>query len=345
MQDAAVVLTNDASLEGSGIKKKRPVFVLGCHRSGTSFLYHCLLSSGGFAKYRSVTGIWDRLIPLCGDPAIASNREKMLKLWLRSKLFRRTGLDAKMIGARIRAECRSGGDFLRIAMEEMARSEGVERWAVWDPDNILHLMQIKKEIPDALFLHIIRDGRDIATVLANKGWIKPFPWHKQKSLLVCGVFWEWNIRKGREFGQMLKDSYMEVRYEDLATRTPETLEKIGAFIGYDLNYERILRSGVGVVSDPNSTFKAEFHEGRFNPVGRWKEKLSSEQVATLEDIIGDTLSEFNYPLTKSGRRRNPVGAKAFRAAYLAYFNGKLWLKSKTPLGRFASIAPLELTWQ
>jgi len=342
------LMTRDASPQTTGLvpARKPPVFVVGCHRSGTSFLYHCLLSSGNFAIYRSNSGVWERLLPLYGDPAVRQNRERMVEAWLRSKLFRRTNLDARQVAERLLTECRTGGDFLTIVMEEMARVQQVERWAAWDPDNAFYMPMIKREIPDALFIHIIRDGRDVATVLDKKGWIKPFPWDKRKSLLVAGVFWDWMVQKGRNNGATMKKDYLEVRYEDLAVRTAETLQKIGAFIGHEMNYDRIRQTAVGTLSDPNSTFKSEFDEGRFNPVGRWKERLSTGHIAALEEVIGEQLVALDYraaaPMAKHGAG---LGTKSFRAAYLAYFNSKLWLKTKTPFGRFACAEPLELVQQ
>lgn len=327
-------------------RKKSPVFVVGCHRSGTSYLYHCLLSAGGFAVYRSDTCVWDRLIPLFGDFAVLKNREKMVNIWLRSKPFRRTGLDANQIAPKIMSECRSGGDFLRIVMEEVARSQNVDRWAAWDPDNTFYMREIKKELPEALFIHIIRDGRDIATVLDKKGWIKPLPWDRKNSLEVAGVFWEFMAMKGRKFGREIKADYTEVRYEDLVSRPQETFAKLGEFIEHDLNYDRVLHTGIGAVADPNSTFKKEYEQGQFNPVGRWKEKLKPEQVASLESVVGSTLKEFDYPLSieKNGGSSN-LYSRFLRTLYLSYFESKLWLKSNTLAGRFASTDPLELVEQ
>jgi len=50
-------------------------------------------------------------------------------------------------------------------MDEIARSQGLCRWALWGPDNLLCMDSIKSELPDALFIHIIRDGRDVALSL------------------------------------------------------------------------------------------------------------------------------------------------------------------------------------
>src|SRR5579872_1636455 len=40
-----------------------PVFVMGCHRSGTNFLYDTLLSAGGFAIYRGYLPVYKILTP------------------------------------------------------------------------------------------------------------------------------------------------------------------------------------------------------------------------------------------------------------------------------------------
>ena len=322
-----------------------PVFVVGCHRSGTSYLYHSILSSGDFAVYRSDSGVWDRVVPMFGDLSVLRNRKRMIKVWLRSKLFRRTGLDAELIEAKILAECGNGGDFLRIVMAEMARIQNVSRWAAWGPDNIFYIPRIKRELPDALFIHIIRDGRDVATVLDKKGWIKPLPGDQRNSLLVAGVYWEWMVRRGREHGRMVEPDYIEVRYEDLISRPRETFALLGNFIGHDLDYDRIKQMGIGTVADPNSTFEVEstFQGDQFNPVGRWKKKLSPFQAGELDNVIGSMLDELGYPReAPSSRTTSHLDLAMLRRLYFSYFDSRLWLKSNTPLGRFASKQPLEL---
>ncbi len=76
------------------------------------------------------------------------------------------------------AECRNGGDFLRIIMEQMARKQGVERWADTTPEHLLHLHRIKETIPNALIIHIIRDGRDVALSTEKQGYIRRLPWDR-----------------------------------------------------------------------------------------------------------------------------------------------------------------------
>src|SRR5713226_5107430 len=107
---------------------KPPVFIVGCPRSGTSFLYHLLLSAGGFAEFHTQMNVYDVLEPIYGDLDVPKNKKAAIDEWLRSKAFNVSGLDAGDIEKKILAECHGASDFLRIIMEEIARKQGVDRW-------------------------------------------------------------------------------------------------------------------------------------------------------------------------------------------------------------------------
>src|SRR6202158_4390570 len=140
-----------------GVRSRAPVFVLGCGRSGTKFLYHTLLSAGGFAGYHAETNASTLLSVRFANIARRSTRRQLLDAYFTSKLFQRTGLDPKEIEERVMEDCRNTGDFLRIVMEAIARKQGVRRWAESTPLHLLYLPLIKRVIPDALVVHIIRD--------------------------------------------------------------------------------------------------------------------------------------------------------------------------------------------
>jgi Sulfotransferase family len=333
------------SLPSQTDRKQAPVFVMGCHRSGTNLLYDMLLSAGGFAIYRGFLPIYKILIPRFGSMENEANREKILQTWLRSKGFRRTGLDAEQLSPRILNECRNGGDFIRIVMDSVAQSQQAQRWAVYDPDNVLHVERVKRDIPNALFVHIIRDGRDIALSLKKMGGFSPLPWDRGQtdSLVATSLYWEWMVHKGRAHGRKFPGDYIEIRYEDLIVNSHETLSKLGAFLDHDLDYDRIQRAGLGRLSETNSSFREEGTKERLNPLGRWKERLARKDVAAIEAAVGDCLQENGYELSlpAAARHRN-LRQSWMRGMYPAFLDGKLWMKLHTPIGRLANISALEL---
>ena len=320
-------------------RSKAPVFVLGCGRSGTKLLYHTLLSAGGFAVYYAESNAFN-LLGLCfGNLANRANRRKLLDAYYKSMLFERTGLKQEDIDQRVMDDCRNTGDFLRIVMEAVARKQGVERWAECTPLHLLYLPLIKKAVPDALIVHIIRDGRDVTASLHRIGWIRPLPWDRARAYLAPAIFWRWIVSKGRRYGQQMGNDYMEVHYEDVVQQPRETLARIGAFIEQDLDYDRVQQNPLGSLQNPNSSFRGDGQEKEANTIARWKTMFTPEQIRNIEAVDGDLLQATGYALeTPREKRRPSVTVRVMSFLYPLYFDFKHWLKSATPLARFASTA-------
>ena len=299
---------SDIEARGSGFKdrgprSKAPVFVLGCGRSGTKLLYHTLLSAGGFAVYHAESNAFNLIGLRFGSLSRLENRRALLDHWLRSKLFYRSGLTREEIEPKILADCHNAADFLRILMETIARKQGVERWAESTPLHLLYLPVIKKLFPDALIVHIIRDGRDVTVSLNRIGWIKPLPWDKNRRILAPALFWRWIVSKGRKYGQQMSGDYLEVHFEDVVQNPRETMARLGAFIDHDLDYDRIQQNAQGTLRDPNSSFRGDGAEKEAHPIGRWKALLSDDEVGQVESVIGELLSETGYELASSEAQR------------------------------------------
>jgi hypothetical protein len=315
---------------------KAPVFVVGSARSGTNLLHDTLLSSGGFAVYRTEPVVFDLLLPKFGDPGKPGNRERLLSVWFKSHQFRLSKLDRNLIEEKILRDCHNAGDFLNIVMSEVAHLQGMERWVVWGPDNLLHIPAIARTLPTALFLHIIRDGRDVAHSMNTKGFIRPFPWDKQRSLLVAALHWKWKVERGRHDGRQIPHRYLEIHFEDLVRRPRETMAEIGGFIGHDLDYDRIQKAPIGVVRTPNSTFKGPDGKPTSDPVGRWRTHLSKAEVVQIESAAGSLLRELGYELEFPAERPGGFPVKVMKHLYPAFFDLKEWLKIETPFGRLVS---------
>jgi hypothetical protein len=331
-----------ANRPGVSPRSKAPVFVLGCGRSGTTLLYHMLLSSGNFAVYRTESNVINLLEPRFGDLSRARNKRRLLDAWYKTRLYTLSELEKGPLEARVMAECKNGGDFLRIIMEQMASRQGVERWADTTPEHLLHLHRIKETIPNALIVHIIRDGRDVALSTEKQGYIRRLPWDKTPSVMVAGIYWEWMVNKGRRDGRDLGDDYTEVRFEELVERPRETLARLGSFIDHDLDYDRIQRVGIGSVSAPNTSFQDGSSEA-FHPAGRWKNGYPQENLEMFEGLVGGTLEELGYELGTNDRSvLDRVSLKRMRAIYRTYFDSKLYLKAKTPLGKL--LVTRDMSW-
>jgi hypothetical protein len=309
-------------------RSRAPVFVIGCSRSGTTLLYHMLLSSGNFAVYRMESQIFTLLEPRFRPLSKPRNKRRMLDVWYGTRLYKRSGLEPAEIEPRIMGECQNGGDFLRIIMEQMCRKQAVERWAETTPEHLLYIRRIKETIPDALIIHVIRDGRDVALSWEKLSQIRPFPWDRKRPAVAAAIYWEWIVNKGRQAGRKLGGDYIEVHYEDLVRQPERVLRSLEPFIEHDLDYRRITEVGIGSVSKPNTAFE----EGQQIPIGRWRTSLSQEELATLERLVGATLEDLGYEL--GAKKSRHFDLARMRAAYRLYFDSKQYLKTSTPMGRW-----------
>ncbi len=99
---------------------------------------------------------------------------------------------------------------------------------------------------------------------------------------------------------------------------------------------------MGRLRESNSSFLGDGKEAQ-NPVNRWKQGLTHQQIVALEGLIGGSLQDFGYPLTLDPEQRRPgFRSKCLASVYPRFLSTKLWLKVNTPLGRFSNLSALEL---
>lgn len=315
------------------MRSRAPVFVVGCPRSGTSHLAGVLVSAGGFARYRAETHFYDMVVPKYGSLRSARARECLLDWWVGSRQFERSGLDEATFKSRVRVECRSDGDFLRLFMGGMADFQGVPRWLDSTPAHLLHMRRIKQAIPDALFVHIIRDGRDVALSLSRMGWATPPPWERGNPLLIAAWSWAWEVKLGRHLGRYLEADYLEVRFEDLISQREKTVATIAEFAGLDSDLSGIEDQTPDSVHPPNTSFPEELKGGTFNPIGRWREQFPANTLSVVEASVGDLLLELGYEVPGALNEGARPGVRARLRAYEAYRSLRHWLKCNTAFSR------------
>jgi hypothetical protein len=312
---------------------KRPVFVVGCPRSGTTLLYSLLVAAGGFAFYRKETFFFDvvRRFPAFST---AAARERFIESFLQGYLGKVPGLEVEPLVRRAAATSRTPQEFLPRLMNAITESQGMARWLEGTPAHVLYMQEIVEAVPDALFVHVIRDGRDVAISTDKQGWVPTLPWDAARRLGVSALFWEWMVERGRAYGRSHPANYLELRFEDLMADPPGALARVGAFIDHDLDWDRIQQNPVHAMFKPNTSFREERGHPDFNPVGRWKDKCSPDDLRLCEALVRPLLGELGYQLAcprPGGALR--ARARAMRLEYLTYFSAKQFLKARTPVGR------------
>lgn len=122
--------------------------------------------------------------------------------------------------------CATPADVVRTFYRLYAARHGKSRWGDKTPLYLRHLQAIARFLPEARFIHLIRDGRDAVRSLRGR-WFAP-----SDDLRSLAGNWREALLDGRRQGALVPH-YLEVRYEALVADPEPELRRICAFLELD----------------------------------------------------------------------------------------------------------------
>lgn len=282
-----------------------PVFIIGCPRSGTTWVQRLLLS----------------------HPAICGGQE--------SSFFDFFG----PLASKFRFEERNGTQTRRVGLScywdfESFRHEILRFWKQTfrgivegkpsaslllekTPQHAMHIANITEYLPTARFIHVIRDSRAVvASLLAARrdGWGSHWAPRSARDAAILWYHYVTTVRRDSAgFGAA---SYTEVRYEDLKRSPVAEVERLLGFLGLDASpeqvgeivaaqdFERQKRLGGTPLAGRDAVAQSEpqgfFRRGE---VDSWRRELGLLQKATVWRYTRRLMWEVGY--TWEGRLPQP----------------------------------------
>ncbi|MGI9019982.1 MAG: sulfotransferase family protein [Solirubrobacterales bacterium] len=247
-------------------------------------------------------------------------------------------LEAGALGERLRShDTLTPGDAVRSFYSLYAESQGKSRWGDKTPEYVEFMRPIAGAVGEARFVHVIRDGRDVA--------LSRIRWRQERSGKTPKVRrlarrWKEAITVAREQARKI-DQYLEVRYEDLVAEPGSTLQRICEFI--ELEYDPAMLAyhegaaermaeidrtlpGTSDRLELDASQRLAKHEMATKPPERdrifaWRNDMSDEDRREFEQVAGELLSELGYPvgddavaaasaIAEGGADPDPLGRKA-----------------------------------
>ena len=206
----------------------RPIFVLGCPRSGTTLLRLMLRAHPRIAippETRLLLDAYEHR-GAYGDLRRLPNRQALAE-WIvagAGTRFNGLGLDPRSVADEIIAGPPTLGSALEIALRAYARRLGKPRWGDKRPGYVQHIDVLLRMFPDAQIVHLVRDGRDCVAELKRTPWWRMGVYHAIAT-------WTQAIDAGQAAGSRLpSDAYIEIQYERLASDTEGELRRLCAFL-------------------------------------------------------------------------------------------------------------------
>ncbi|MGH8934846.1 MAG: sulfotransferase family protein [Acidimicrobiia bacterium] len=168
-----------------------------------------------------------------------------------------------------------------------ARRRGKSRYGDKTHEYVHHLPMLADLFPEARFVHVIRDGRDVVLAHAGTGRLEQ-----------VALSWKRRVRQGRRSGLRLgPERYREVRYERLVGETEGVVRELCGFIRLDFD-ERMLKYFERADEVVATTRGAARHVDLYLPPTQglqdWRTQMTEDQVARFEAVAGDVLEELGY---------------------------------------------------
>jgi LPS sulfotransferase NodH len=292
----------------------RPIFVLGCPRSGTTLLQQMLHSHRRIAfpsETRFVHTAYEARHDF-GDLELAENRRALAE-WIvrgRDTKFKVLELDADDTIEEIVNAPPTLGSALAAVFRAYARKHGKPRWGDKRPSYFRRVPMLQRMFPDAQFVHLVRDGRDAVSSLTRMPWFKG-------DIHAAALTWREAVDTGRHLQARLgPDTFYEFRYEDLVAEPEDALVKLCAFLGeeYDPEMKKAYRHARRTVP-ASRKWHLHTHEAvNTRQVGAWRERMEDWEADLVEHVLASRLVQHGYELTEGTR---PSAAQLARFHRLA----------------------------
>jgi hypothetical protein len=189
-------------------------------------------------------------------------------------------------------------EFSAKALKIFAAINDKPHMAIKAPIHNLCIEKIFRYFPNARYIHVIRDGRDVACSLRHfpkriisKGEIQPV--YSKNPFRSCIKTWKLHVAEGFK-GKKFK-GYFEVKYEDAVTNLSETMKKVFDRLNLPSIPEETLKDFFKDEIDDYHIQSLEVGKPLYNSsVGRWKTDMSEKEKRLFQRLAGDLSMELGY---------------------------------------------------
>ena len=161
---------------------------------------------------------------------------------------------------------------------QFARHNGMTRWGDKTPEYLWDLPTLYRLFPDAQFIHLVRDGRDVALSNAHVHFGPRNP-------VMSAVNWRKQMELAERFAAGLpREQYHELRYEDFLTDPVTHFAHLIDYLGISDPDGALIRFIADHIGD-------ELKAGNFR---KWKTRYSRRQQINYERVAGEHLRRHGY---------------------------------------------------
>ena len=290
--DPRALTLDEQSSDGISVDNGPPIFIVGSDRSGTTLLRlmlnkHSRIDIPDESDFISV--LVDKRKKY-GNLHDDNNLETLFADMMAVKRLADWGMDISRVRSKVFSSSRTLRDIISAVFETHMKDNGKKRWGDKTPRYTKYITEISEIFPDALFIHIVRDGRDVAASLKSVVWFSG-------NIIDAAYHWKSMVNKAKVCEDFLSGKYIEIYYETLVNSPENVLMRLSKFL--DEQFE------TGMVDFYQTSEKIfnEMHRGDHEllkqeatdeRIGVWRKELSEGEISIFEFIAGKELDKFGY---------------------------------------------------
>jgi len=180
----------------------------------------------------------------------------------------------------------------QILNELYAERHGASYWFSKEPGGLDWAYELLMNLPDAKFIYLVRDGRDVAASMLKGGV-------HEHHILGAAMRWSHDQVRGMQYlsDPLMKEKIFLIRYEDFLSSPDQTTESLFDFLGCD--YESGILNSHSLKSAAAHSGRSEFWKNISKPImkdnfGKYRKNISRYQVHVFETIAREQLTFFDY---------------------------------------------------
>ena len=275
-----------------------PFFIVGNERSGTTLLMvmlgeHPRLAvpevTWYYTRFRAFLHTYGDLTQPANFRALVSEMIFGLKTPLLGLPLNPATIVDELIA---RTTAPTFAEAVRVIIETFARATGKARWGEKTPHHLFYVREILADFPGAKIINLVRDGRDIAVEQLRSAF-------GPRNIYSAAAIWKRTQREAARLrGLLPADTWLDVRYEELAAEPERVLRGVTAFLGeaYD---PALLNFHQGEIASRRG--RTRDHRPLGQPVstdytGIYKRQLSIYDQEVFAAVAGGELLAAGYPV-------------------------------------------------
>lgn len=276
---------------------KKRIFIVGAQRSGTTLLRLILNAHSQIAIPRDCPFLLPFLKKKYLNHFISGSSLKTFCDYISSiDEYQRTYVDGhynEFFSQFYHREKMSLREMIDGVFSGFCHSEGKSIWGSKTPTFFRKVDIFFTLFPDAKFIHIIRDGRDVFDSLRKMN-----PLHNNVTL--AALNWKYKLfRIEKSFKKIPVNNKITIRYEDLLIKTEETIKSICTVLG--IEYEASMLD-FHISSYKNTSLrhsKLIFKPIKKDNKEKWKNNLTSQEIRVFNLLAGNYLKRYNYEVANA----------------------------------------------